>query len=182
MAISRIRSHIALNFWIASTVQILCILCHKSSHLTRKEDFSDASLFAGKYSWDVCSVFQCNVKHHVVPNQSRFQSRKSAVLQLDFIELSNLDCSIHKTFKIGLDYAQAIDKVPFNVPLSKLSKFGIDDEFLQFFSSYFNGRHQLLIFYGSLSNTIRVISGVPRGSVLSPLLFNYSSTIYQPLT
>ena len=57
-----------------------------------------------------------------------------------------------------------------NVLISNLSRFGLDDEFLELLSSYVNDRHQLGKFCGYLSNTIRVISGVPQRSVLGPLL------------
>ena len=111
------------------------------------------------------------IRHHIIPSQFRFQSRKSAVLQeLDFIETIKFG-NFEQQYIQNLDYDKALDKVPLNVLLWRFSRFGLDDKVLELLSSSVNDRHQLVIFCGYLPNTIRVISGVSQVSVLGPLLF-----------
>ena len=52
------------------------------------------------------------IKHRITPRQHGFQSRKSAVLQLnDFRETARLKHSPN-LYTVYLDYAKAFDKVP----------------------------------------------------------------------
>ena len=122
------------------------------------------------------------IRHQIFPRRIGFQSPKSVVLQLlDFIEAIKFGKFEQQNF-LYLDYAKAFHKLPLNVLLSKLSLFGLDDEVLDILSSYVNDRHQLVNFWGYLTNTIPVISRVPQRSVLDPLLLlsfiNYLSAIF----
>ena len=88
------------------------------------------------------------IRHNIYPSQFGFQSRKSAVLQLlNFIETIKFG-KFEQQYILYPDYAKAFDKVPLNVLLSKLSRFGLDDEFLELLSSYVNDSLQLVNFCG----------------------------------
>ena len=69
-----------------------------------------------------------------------------------------------------LDYAKAFDKVPYAVLLKKLHTFGMDLNFISLMRSYLLNRTQKVSTQGELSNALPVLSGVPQGSVLGPLL------------
>ena len=105
------------------------------------------------------------------PQQFGFQSRKSSVLQLiDFIE--NIHRHKHScTFAFYLDFEKAFDKVPHSILLSKLTGFGLDSDFISLLQSYLSGRIQHVKIENFISDAVYVVSGVPQGSVLGPLLF-----------
>jgi len=62
-------------------------------------------------------------------------------------------------------------KVFDTVPHRKLCQLDVSPFVLSWIRSYFTDRHQKVVLGGDESNTIPVISSVPQGSVLGPLLF-----------
>ena len=74
---------------------------------------------------------------------------------------------------LSVDYSRAFDSISHYVLIQKLRKsYGIRGHFLQWISSFLTGRRQRVMFRGSSSEWTNVLSGVPQGSVLGPLLFN----------
>ena len=73
--------------------------------------------------------------------------------------------------EVFLDFAKAFDKVPHQRLLIKLQKLGIGGSLLNWIESFLSNRFQQVEIRGSLSKLVRVLSGVPQGSVLGPLLF-----------
>ena len=70
-----------------------------------------------------------------------------------------------------LDFAKAFDKVDFNIVLEKIRKLGINGELLKWIKSFLTDRTQNVVVNGKTSHTMEVISVVPQGSVLGPLIF-----------
>ena len=71
----------------------------------------------------------------------------------------------------------AFDTIDHDLLLSRLTEwFGIDDVVLQWVRSYLTGRSQLVKVNGVLSTPQLLLSGVPQGSELGPLLFTMYTT------
>ena len=72
---------------------------------------------------------------------------------------------------VFLDISKAFDKVWHEGLIFKLKQNGVRGNLLSFFVSYLNNRHQHVGINGSYSEYSKILSGVPQGSVLGPLLF-----------
>ncbi|MES9884607.1 MAG: reverse transcriptase family protein, partial [Sedimenticola sp.] len=72
---------------------------------------------------------------------------------------------------IYLDYSKAFDSVPHKRLIYKLSKYGFGDKFVNWIRYFLMEREQTVSIRGHFSKPVEVLSGVPQGSVLGPLLF-----------
>ena len=89
--------------------------------------------------------------------------------------LSSLGKKIDNGEKVGvifMDLSKAFDRINHSLLLTKLNAYGFSNQALRLLQSYLCNRFQRSIINGSFSSWNEVITGVPEGSILSPLLFN----------
>ena len=72
---------------------------------------------------------------------------------------------------VYLDFTKAFDSVPHKRLLVKLQAHGITGKLLNWIKAFLSGRRQRVVINSFQSHKSSVISGVPQGSVLGPLLF-----------
>ena len=131
----------------------------------------------------VCKLFEGIVRDNImlflesnnliINNQHGFRVGHSCTTQLlelmedftDYFELGILyDC-------IFLDFAKDFDKVPHQRLLTKVSNLGLQGELLNWIKDFLTGRKQRVMVNNTCSEWSDVISRIPQGSVLGPILF-----------
>ena len=112
---------------------------------------------------------------HMLDNrQHGFLSKKSCTTNMagfcDSLALSLNECL--RTDVVYFDFSKAFDSVNHDIILHKLKyMYNIDGRLLKFLMNYLSGREQCVTIGNAKSSVKQVLSGVPQGSILGPILF-----------
>ena len=138
-------------------VSLTCITCKLFEHI-------------------ICKHILVHLEDHKILTylQHGFRSGRSCETQLitTFQDLAQMHNKKGSQIDIAiLDFSKAFDTVPHDGLLSKLKHYGIDGKILLWIYNFLKNRKQSVVVDGKQSNLIDVVSGVPQGTVLGPLLF-----------
>ena len=106
-------------------------------------------------------------------SQHGFRPGRSTVSQLLEHYESIIEALEHK-FNIDivmLDYSKAFDKINISILLEKLKKLGIGGQIGRWLGNFLIGRKQCVSVNKKLSDQSEILSGVPQGTILAPVLF-----------
>ena len=78
----------------------------------------------------------------------------------------------HLVGKVLLDFQKDFDTVDHGILLMKMEALGFSQDVIRWFRSYLSDHRQLVDLSGTLSSSAAISCGVPRGSILGPLLFS----------
>ena len=113
-------------------------------------------------------------KHKILTDyQHGFRKKRSCETQL-ILTVNDLARGLNAGKQIDLillDFSKAFDKVSHKKLLAKLKFYGIEGSCLGWVSDFLANRTQTVVLNGRESDSVGVISGVPQGTVLGPLLF-----------
>lgn len=114
-----------------------------------------------------------SLKEMLSPAQHGFVKGRSTCTNLVLFSQFCLD-EMEKGKQVDVlytDFVKAFDRVHHGLLLQKMLKLGINDTFLKWLRSYLSNRRQTVRIDGHSSDFIKVVSGLPQGSHLGPLLF-----------
>lgn len=151
---------------------------HKSGSKLESSNYRPVSLTSTCCKLLEHIIFKAIITHLETNNllyyrQHGFRSGLSTVTQLAEItnDIANALNERGQIDAVFLDFAKAFDVVRHPDLITKMHAIGIEDNIITWITSYLHNRKQFVAVNNHTSNSLNVLSGVPQGSVLAPILF-----------
>ena len=157
---------------------------HKSRQFLKKGDKTDPNNYRPVSLTSIlCKVLEGFIRDSIqkffddlnlyTTCQHGFRRKRSCVSQLlevmedftDFLDKGEAFDTIY------LDFRKAFDSVPHERLLLKLEAYGISGQIIMWIRNFLINREQTVRVGKDFSETSRVLSGIPQGSILGPVLF-----------
>ena len=107
----------------------------------------------------------------LISAQRKGYSTNQVLLRLTENWKAALDSNLF-TGAVLMDLSKAFDCIPHDLLIAKLRAYGFSFETLIFLNSYLRSRKQCVKINNICSNVLKILLGVPQGSILGPILFN----------
>lgn len=113
-------------------------------------------------------------ENHIMPEtQSGFRKNHGCSTALATVcdDIFRASDSGEITVLALLDFSKAFDTLDHRLLLAILHYIGLSDHAINFFKCFFDGRKQYVKLEDEVSNELIITTGVPQGSIISPLLY-----------